>query len=234
MNDMKEKEWKRRRMGIISASELKNITSASGKIIDSNIDYIRHKRFERLHGFNYPVSSRYFDIGHEQEPYIIAWYRAHHPEVDLVYSGDCEEIPFWRVGWAKFGASPDAFTPDHKHLVECKCLCGNSTIEFFADPYTPMEAKRAAVIADHGAQLMGQFLSDDAVEKITLVKYIYQDDDCDDDTDSPLADWRGYEFDFVREDFDLESMRERIIMFDQYIDLDIDPAVLKKMSLVKK
>lgn len=228
MNEMKTREWKQRRNGCISASELKNITSASGRIIDSNVDYIRHKRFERRHGFSYPVSSRYFDIGHEQEPYIVAWFRAHHPEIDLIYSGDCDEIPFWRVGWARFGASPDAFTEDHKLLVECKCLCGNGSIEFYADESTSYESKRQAVIADHGAQIMGQFLSDDAVEKIILVKYIYQDDDCDEDVDSPLADWRGIEFEFTREDFDLESMRERIIMFDQFIDLDVDPAVFKK------
>ena len=69
----KELVWKRKRLGCISASELDDIVSASGKIIDGNLSYIRKKRFERKHGYTLPVSSRPMEIGKEQEPYIAQW-----------------------------------------------------------------------------------------------------------------------------------------------------------------
>ena len=66
----KEKNWLRKRLGMITASELGQIVSASGKIIDGNLSYIRAKRWERKHGFSHPVSARAMDIGNEQEPMI--------------------------------------------------------------------------------------------------------------------------------------------------------------------
>ena len=46
------------RCGKITASELSEIMSASGKIIDGCVSYIRAKRWERLHGYSLPVSAR--------------------------------------------------------------------------------------------------------------------------------------------------------------------------------
>ena len=226
----KEQKWMERRIGMITASELGQITSASGKIIDGNLSYIRAKRWERKHGFTHPVSARAMDIGNEQEPMIIEWCRKNLNLGEIVYSKDLQEIPFWIAKDCPVGASPDAFTPDEKIVVEAKTLVGDTSIEFFGDEYTPYEEKKLAVWKEHGDQLLGQFISNPKVEQIWLVKYIYQDDDIMKDTDSPLAAWRGIVFKFDRENFSdsIEEMRQRIILFDKMIDAPISPAEFKK------
>ena len=215
---------------MITASELGQITSASGKIIDGNLSYIRAKRWERKHGFSNPVSARAMDIGNEQEPMIIEWCRANLGIGEIVYSKDLSEIPFWISVDCPVGASPDAFTPDMRTVIEAKTLVGATSIEFFGDEYTPYEEKKLAVWKDHGDQLLGQFISKSSVEEIYLVKYIYQDDDIMADTDSPLAPWRGLVFNFKRSDYGVSilEMQERIRLFDKMIDAPISPSDFKK------
>lgn len=226
----KEEKWLKRRIGMITASELGQITSASGKIIDGNLSYIRAKRWERKHGFSHPVSARAMDIGNEQEPMIIEWCRANLGIGEIVYSKDLSEIPFWISTDCPVGASPDAFTPDMRTVIEAKTLVGATSIEFFGDEYTPYEEKKLAVWKEHGDQLLGQFISKSSVEEIYLVKYIYQDDDIMADTDSPLAPWRGLVFNFKRSDYGVSilEMQERIRLFDKMIDAPISPSDFKK------
>lgn len=223
----KELEWKKERVGLITASELGGIMSASGKIIDSNLDYVRKKRFERSRRFSLPVNGRALDVGHEQEPYAVRWFKANHPEREIIYSQDCDKIPFWKVDWANFGASPDCFSPDESFVLEIKSVVGNTNLEFFADFYTSYEDKRAYVLKEHGDQLAGQFLSNEKVQEIWLLKYLYQRDEIDEDTDSPLATWRGIIFKFKREEFDLKRYKDRIVLFDTFIDSLYDPKVMK-------
>lgn len=223
----KEQQWLKRRLGYISASELKNLCSKSGKVTKENISYIRRKRFQRKHGFTYPVSGYALDMGKIMEHDAVLWFRENYPEVPITYSQELSEIPFWTADWAKFGASPDCFTEDQSIVVEIKNLVGNSTAEFFDDTYTPYETKKAFVIEEHGDQICGQFLSNDKVREVWVVKYIYQRDEVDEDTDSPLAPWRGLVFKFRREDFELESTKQRIIKFDNFIDTDQDPNLFK-------
>lgn len=216
---------------MITASELGQITSASGKIIDGNVSYIRSKRFERKHGFGHPATARTMDIGNEQEPYVIDWVRANLPELkDIVYSKDLPEIPFWVADDCPVGASPDAFTEDGRIVVEAKTLVGATAIEFFDDAFTPMEEKKLAVWKDHGDQILGQFIANKKVETIILVKYIYQDDDIMKDLDSPNAPWRGLVFKFERKDYaaSIEDMRQRIILYDKMIDAPVNPVEFKK------
>ena len=226
----KEQEWLKRRIGMITASELGQLTSASGKIIDGNLSYIRAKRWERKHGFSHPISARALDIGNEQEPMIAEWVRTNLPNGVLVYSKDLPEIPFWVAEDCPLGASPDAFTEDEKIVFEFKTLVGATSIEFFGDEYTSYEEKKLAVWKDHGDQLLGQFLSNKKVEEIWLVKYIFQDDDIMADTDSPLALWRGLVFKFERKNYEesIDAMKERIILFDKMIDAPVNPSEFKK------
>ena len=226
----KEEKWLKRRIGMITASELGQITSAKGGIIETNLSYIRAKRWERKHGFSHPVSARAMDIGNEQEPMAVEWCRANLGFPEIIYSKDLPEIPFWIATNCPVGASPDAFTPDERIVFEFKTLVGNTAIEFFGDDHTAYEEKKLAVWKDHGDQLLGQFLSNPAVEEIWLVKYIYQDDDIMADTDSPLAPWRGLVFKFRREDYgvSIAEMRDRIILFDKMIDAPINPSEFKK------
>jgi hypothetical protein len=225
----RESVWKKARLGRITASELSEIFSASGKATDGNVDYVRRKRFERRHGFAYPVSARNFDIGHEQEPYAVEWFRANHPEVPVVYAQECEEIPVWVADFANFSASPDAFSPDGRMALEVKTVVGNTSAEFYGDDLTSLEDKRASVLKDHGYQIAGQFLSNPAVEEIWLLKYIYQRDEVEEDVDSPLAPWRGLVFKFTRGDFDLDAIRERIVAFDRFIDSGEESKALKSL-----
>lgn len=226
----KEQKWLQKRLGMITASELGQITSASGKIIDGNLSYIRSKRWERKHGFTHPVSARAMEIGNEQEPTIYEWCKANLGFNEIVYSKELPEIPFWIATACPVGASPDAFTPDQRIVFEYKTLVGATSIEFFGDEYTSYEEKKLAVWKDHGDQLLGQFISNSAVEEIWVVKYIYQDDDILKDTDSPLAPWRGLVFKFARKDYEksIEELRLRIILFDKMIDAPINPAEFKK------
>ena len=231
----KETRWKARRIGMITASELGEITSASGRIIDGNLSYIRAKRWERLHGFTHPVTARQMEIGNEQEPYAVMWARTNLPECkDLVYSKDLPDIPFWVSKVCPMGASPDAYTPDESIVVECKTLVGATAIEYFGDEFTSYEEKKAAVWKDHGDQILGQFLSNDKVKEIWLLKYIYQDDDILEDIDSPTAPWRGLVFKFSRDSYagSLECLRQRTILIDAMISAPINPSEFKSGTWV--
>lgn len=226
----KEQKWLQKRLGMITASELSQITSASGKIIDGNLSYIRAKRWERKHGFTHPVSARAMEIGNEQEPMIFQWAVENLGLGELIYSKDLPEIPFWIATDCPVGASPDAFTPDKRIVLEFKTLVGATSIEFFGDDYTSYEEKKLAVWKDHGDQILGQFISNSAVEEIWIIKYIYQDDDIIKDTDSPLAPWRGLVFKFSRKDYEssIDEMKYRILLFDKMIDAHVNPAEFKK------
>lgn len=232
-----EERWMEQRCGRITASELGNITSASGKIIERNLSYIRQKRWERKHGFALPVNAKQFDIGHEQEPYAYDWAVKNlpvlYPELvgtKLLYAQKQPILPFWvPSGFDRFGASPDCFSEDESVVVEFKTLVGNDTKCFFMDENTSYEEKKAIVWTEHGEQLLGQFLSNILVETIFLVKYAPQLDDVTKDTDAPDAPWRGVVFRFDRKDYleSIKEMKELILLFDAMIDAKINPAEFK-------
>ena len=203
----REDKWMQKRLGRITASELGSITSASGKIIDGNVDYIRTKRWERNHGYSLPISSKAMEWGRENEPYAIEWYRANFPDSQVVYSQELPDIPFWTNPSVKnFGASPDAFTEDESMVLEIKNVYSNGNIEFFFDPDTSYEEKKAKVAKEHIDQNIPQ------------------------DTDSPLAAWRGIVFDFQREEYisSIEEMIERINLFNAFIASKKNPSDFKQ------
>ena len=226
----KEEQWLGRRVGMITASELSEITSAKGGIIETNLSYIRKKRWERKHGFAHSVYARPMEIGNEQEPYIWEWAKKNLGMADIIYSKNLPEIPFWTAEDCPLGASPDAFLPSEEIVFEFKTLVGATSIEFFGDDNTSYEEKKAAVWKDHGDQLLGQFISNPKVKEIWLIKYIYQDDDVPQDVDSPTADWRGIVFKFKREEYasSIDAMKLRIKLFDAMIDSDTNPSDFKK------
>lgn len=220
---------------------LSDIASKSGKITLGVQSAIRSKRFERKRGYSLPVSSREMEIGKEQEKYAVEWFRENHPEIPIIYAQELPEIPFWEVSWAKYGASPDAFSEDESVVVEFKTLVSNGKIEFFCDEHTPWIAKELAVWEEHSDQILGQFLSNEKVQTIYLVKYVFQDDYNDFDLDSPTAPWRGFVFRFNREDYpeSLEHLKKRIQLIDALIDSDLNPAemdgyVLRDGKLIKE
>ena len=223
----KEMAWRKERLGRITASELGDLFSASGKIIEG-----RDKRFERLHGFSYPVSAKNFEIGHEQEPYAIEWFRHNYPELPIIYAMELPRIPIWVADFANFSASPDAFTEDESIVIEVKTVVSDGNAEFYADELTSYEDKLASVKKEHGMQIAGQFLSNPKVKEIWVLKYIYQRDDCDEDVSSPLDPWRGIIFKFKREDFNLLEVATRIKLFDLFIDSQFESKALKTLKLL--
>ena len=100
----------------------------------------------------------------------------------------------------------------------------------------PTRRKATEVFKEHGNQIGGSvpILQLPKVEEIWLVKYIYQRDDVMEDVDSPVEPWRGIVFKFKREDFDLEAMKDRIILFDKFIDSKDSPSMLKEILAKKK
>lgn len=229
----KQTIWLQKRVGMITASELGDITSASGRIIDGTVSYIRRKRFERVHGYALPVSSRAMEIGSETEPMIFEWLKANCVEGEnpdsLIYSQALKEIPFWIAPDCPLGASPDAYTEDESVVYEFKTLVGNETTEFFMDKYTSYEEKKARVWKEHGDQILGQWLSRPAVQKTIVIKYAPQLDDVWNDRDSPLAPWRGQRFLFEREKYtgSIAYMKDRVCLIDAMIDAQINPSEFK-------
>lgn len=230
----KNELWMEKRCGRITASELGQIVSASQKVIDGNVSYVRAKRFERRHGFSLPVSARAMDIGNETEPDIFRWAVGNLPECKaarFVYSKDLPEVPFWiPEGMPMFGASPDAYSEDESVVLEFKTMVGNETVEFFCDERTSGEEKSFRVFKEHGPQILGLFLSNPKVKSVVLVKYVPQRDEIMKDLDSPLAPWRGVVFRFRREDYaeSIEDMRRRVLLFDAFIDSDMNPSKMKE------
>lgn len=223
-----------KRCGRITASELGRIVSASGKVIDGNVSYVRAKRFERRHGFSLPVSARAMDIGNETEPDIFRWAMKNLPEAWLGrfhYSKDLPDVPFWvPEDMPMFGASPDAYIEDESVVLEFKTMVGNETVEFFCDERTIDEEKELRVFKEHGEQILGLFLSNPKVKSVVLVKYVPQRDDIMKDSDSPLAPWRGVVFRFRRGDYaeSIEEMRRRVLLFDAFIDSEMNPSKMKE------
>lgn len=129
-----------------------------------------------------------------------------------------------------FGASPDAYSEDESVVLEFKTMVGNETVEFFCDERTSEEEKYFRVFKEHGPQILGLFLSNPKVKTVVLVKYVGQRDDIMKDTSSPLAPWRGVVFRFRREDYaeSIEDMRRRVLLFDAFIDSDMNPSRMKE------
>ena len=78
-------------------------------------------------------------------------------------------------------------------------------------------------------QILGQFVSNEKVGLIRLVKYCPCNDDIIQDLDSPLAPWRGLVFEFERRDYEssIAEMAKRIRLFDAFISSGINPAEFK-------
>jgi hypothetical protein len=170
------------------------------------------------------------EIGTENEKYVIEWFRNQYPDIPIIYAQELgENIPFWKVGWAKFGASPDAFTEDERIVIDAKTVVSNSNIEFFADEYTSYEEKKAKVWEEHGDQILGLWLSNPKTEEVWIVKHIYCDEFNEFEPADPLATWRGLVFKFARKDFEasIAEMKDRIILFDKMIDAPVDPSQFK-------
>ena len=149
----KELNWFRKRVGVITASEVDKLFSASGKWIEGNITYLYQKQYERA--YNEPLcpkSARSLTLGTENEPYAIEWMRSQHPEWIIKHcSVDYDEIIFVKNDWG-LGGSPDGFVFEEDiltKLIEIKCVVGDKQICRYFSNTLPYEKKRIEAFEEH-------------------------------------------------------------------------------------
>lgn len=230
----KELNWFRKRVGVITASEVKKLFSKSGKWIEGNITYLYQKQYERT--YNEPLcpkSARALTLGTENEPYAIEWMRSQHPEWIIKHcSKDFDEIVFVKNDWG-LGGSPDGFVFEEDiltKLIEIKCVVGDEQICRYFSNTLPYEKKRIEALEEHKYQLYAQFLLFPEVEEIILLKYRPQFDDNPFDVRPVLDDSRGLEFIFTRQEMGdmLQVVEDRVRFADEYLKSGQDLEMINK------
>ena len=233
----KELNWFRKRVGVITASEVDKLFSASGKWIEGNITYLYQKQYERA--YNEPLcpkSARSLTLGTENEPYAIAWMRNKYPELVIRHcSVDYDEIIFVKNDWG-LGGSPDGFIfingekeiPDK--LLETKCVVGDKQICRYFSNTLPYEKKRIEAFEEHKFQLYAQFLLFPEVEEIILLKYRPQFDENPFDMLDVLDESRGIEFTYTRKEMGdmLQVVEDRVRFADEYLKSGQDLEMINK------
>ena len=196
-------QWLIKRAGFISASCLSDLMcKGRGKDWgDTAISYLRKVEYERMMGtpgINKDAPALRF--GRENEPYAVEWIKANFHADVRYYEEDFEEKPFITVPWAKFGATRDV------------------TVVLLVEP------KKAEALKEHRDQIAGQFLACPTVQKIHILKYNPQRDECDWDIMDPTDPRRGIIFTITREEMGdyLDKVKERIIKADKFLNTGLD------------
>ena len=230
----KELNWFRKRVGVITASEVDKLFSASGKWIEGNITYLYQKQYERT--YNEPLcpkSARSLTLGTENEPYAIEWMRRQHPEWIIKHcSVDYDEIVFVKNDWG-LGGSPDGFVFEEDiltKLIEIKCVVGDKAICRYFSNTLPYEKKRIEAFEEHKYQILAQFLLFPEVEEIILLKYRPQFDENPFDMLDVLDESRGIEFIFTRQEMGdmLQVVEDRVRFADEYLKSGQDLEMINK------
>ena len=209
----KEERWLKKRLGVITASELKRLLSKSGKFTQTNISYLYEKQYERLCKEMLPKVDTYeMIVGKENEQYAVAWLRENYP--DMVFhhcSEDYEDIMF--VGAENgLGISPDVIVGDNEGIVEIKCVVSRANISIYFNPAIPYAKKKQIALEEHKEQLAGQLSGFPNLNEISLLKYRPQLDNNDWDMKSVVDKSRGELFIFTREELqDLIDEINRVV-----------------------
>lgn len=230
----KELNWLKKRVGVITASEVDKLFSASGKLIEGNITYLYQKQYERT--YNEPLcpkSARSLTLGTENEPYAIEWMRRQHPEWIIKHcSVDYDEIVFVKNDWG-LGGSPDGFVFEEDiltKLIEIKCVVGDKAICRYFSNTLPYEKKRIEAFEEHKYQILAQFLLFPEVDEIILLKYRPQFDDNPFDVRPVLDESRGLEFTYTRKEMGdmLQVVEDRVRFADEYLKSGQDLEMINK------
>lgn len=230
----REKEWFKKRVGVITASEVDKLFSASGKWIEGNITYLYQKQYERT--FNEPLCPKFarsLTLGTENEPYAVEWMRSQHPEWDIKHcSKDFDEIFFVKNDWG-LGGSPDCFVFEEDiltKLIEVKCVVGDKAICRYFSPTLPYDKKRIEAFDEHKYQILAQFLLFRYIDEIILLKYRPQFDDNPFDVRPVLDESRGIEFIFTRQEMGdmLQKVEDRVRFADEYLNSGKDLEEINK------
>lgn len=255
--DKKERDWHLKKVGKFSASCAKDLMSASGKWIEGNIDYLYEIQYQRLTGEpEPPVSSRPMQIGIENEPYAIEWFRANYPTMNILHCDKdfTEKIfdePFAEM---MFGVSPDAFVFKQdsginidgapyvyserfkqyiSSLIEIKCVVGRKNIVRYFSPTLAFEVKRDMAKKEHIWQMAAQMLAYPNVQKIILLKYLPQIDENPWDLRDVTDPSRGIMFEFSRTELAVEihQFEQRVRYADAYLKSGKDLEMINTLKI---
>lgn len=224
-------QWLIKRAGFISASCLSDLMcKGRGKDWgDTAISYLRKVEYERMMGtpgINKDAPALRF--GRENEPYAVEWIKSNFYADVRYYEEDFEDKPFITVPWAKFGATPDVDIADENgnpiEIIEIKCTFSETSTYFYFSPSAPESRKKAEALKEHRDQIAGQFLACPTVQKIHILKYNPQRDECDWDIMDPTDPRRGIMFTITREEMGdyLETVKDRIIKADTFLNTGLD------------
>lgn len=232
----REQNWLKKRLGVISASEVHHLFSTSKKTpvraddkwLEGSVTYLYKKQYERTYNeMLCPVSSRAMSIGLENEKYAVEWLRTHYFDLIIKHcSEDFEEIVFVENGKG-LGGSPDCLIMEGDKtigIIEIKCVVGEKNICRYFSPTLAYDKKRIDAFEEHKFQLAAQLLLYPEVGEIKLLKYLPQLDENPMDTRSVLDEARGVVFTYTRADLQylMEQIEKRVSFADNYLREGLD------------
>lgn len=257
--DIRERRWKKFRMGLFTASEVEALMTKKGGFDKGAIDLLYQKQWERNNPIPYfRRGNANFDFGHQNEPLAVAWLRENQIELGLVgeikhCSSEVDfpkDIVFAKTEWGLGGSAdvilqvtekvsdsaPGGCTWHNiktKSLIEIKCVEGKDWFRY-ASPTLSLEAKKALVLESHRDQLAAQLLLYPEIDHIYLLKYRPQIDEDEIDLLSPLDPSRGVLFRFERKEFGqyLELLEARVRFCDEYLKSGLDLELINKATMV--
>ncbi|WAX17128.1 hypothetical protein PF672P1_00070 [Parabacteroides phage PF672P1] len=211
--EQKQDNWLRRKIGVISASEVHLLMSKSGRWTKENLSFLY--KIQRQRFLNEPspqIKARNFELGHEHEPYAVKWLERNYGW-SIQYASDMEEIPFI-INEYGLGASPDAYRIDtpEREIIEIKTVIGATELNWLFSPTVPFDKKRVHVYDLHRDQMAGLLCTHPDVKTVYLVKYDPQLDDNDFDLRDAFDKNRGLVFTFTRDEMGsyLETLEKRV------------------------
>lgn len=211
--EQKQENWLRRKIGVISASELHLLMSKSGKWTKENLSLLYKIQRQRFLKEPAPqINARNFELGHEHEPYAIKWLEKNYGW-SIQYASDMDEIPFIINDYG-LGASPDAYRVgvSPMEIIEIKTVVGATELNWLFSPTVPFDKKRVHVYELHKDQIAGLLNTHPYVNNVYLVKYDPQLDENDFDLRDAMHIDRGLVFSFTREEMGsyLEAVEKRV------------------------
>lgn len=231
--DDREYRWHLKRIGKITASEVGNIMTASGKWTQTAVSYLYKIQRQRTIRQPAPIkNAKSLKWGKENEPEAIEWLRENflcgkYKKRTIFHCDKEGEEKVFIEGENNFGGSPDAYLMRGKKIeafIEIKCTYGEEETNRMFSPTLPYERKRERVIQEHLWQIVGQMSLPNAPDKLFLLKYDAQDTFDEFDVRSTTDPSRGLLFEFSREELApyIATLKERVAFANKCLDEGID------------
>lgn len=231
--DDREYKWHLKRIGKITASEVDNIMTASGRWTQTAVSYLYKIQRQRTIREPAPIkNAKSLKWGQQNEADAIEWLRENFLKGQYkrytIFHCDLDgDEKIFIEGENNFGGSPDAYLMKGGHIVayiEIKCVYGEEETNRIFSPTVQYEKKRMRVFEEHRWQLAGQMALPNAPDKIFLMKYDAQDVFNEFDLRSPVDPSRGLLFEFSREELApyIEKLKVRVTFANKCLEDGID------------